>query len=198
MKLQYNSPVILTFTLISTAVLAIDYVTAHFLITNFFTVSSSMSMWNPISYFRLFSHVFGHADWGHLLSNFSFILLIGPLLEEKYGSKIMIEMIFITALLTGIITLIFMNMTLLGASGIVFMLILLSSFANFKAGQIPVTFLLIVLLYIGKEVASSFAQDSISQFAHIFGGICGGIFGFIINKSGDEKKPLPEETSFFS
>jgi membrane associated rhomboid family serine protease len=197
MKLQYNSPVILTFTLISTAVLAIDYVTAHFLITNFFTVSSSMSMWNPISYFRLFSHVFGHADWGHLLSNFSFILLIGPLLEEKYGSKIMMEMMFITALLTGIITLIFMNMTLLGASGIVFMLILLSSFANFKAGRIPITFLLIVLLYIGKEVANSFMQDSISQFAHIFGGICGGIFGFIINKSGSEKKPIAEESSIF-
>jgi membrane associated rhomboid family serine protease len=197
MKLQYNSPVILTFTLISTAVLAIDYVTAHFLITNFFTVSSSMSMWNPISYFRLFSHVFGHADWAHLLSNFSFILLIGPLLEEKYGSKIMMEMMFITALLTGIITLIFMNMTLLGASGIVFMLILLSSFANFKAGRIPITFLLIVLLYIGKEVANSFMQDSISQFAHIFGGICGGIFGFIINKSGGEKKPITEESSMF-
>lgn len=197
MKLQYNSPVILTFTLMSTAVLAIDYVTAHFLITNFFTVSSSMSMWNPISYFRLFSHVFGHADWGHLLSNFSFILLIGPLLEEKYGSKIMMEMMFITALLTGIITLIFMNMTLLGASGIVFMLILLSSFANFKAGRIPITFLLIVLLYIGKEVANSFTQDSISQFAHIFGGICGGIFGFIINKSSGEKKPIAEESSIF-
>ncbi len=197
MKLQYNSPVILTFTLMSTAVLAIDYVTAHFLITNFFTVSSSMSMWNPISYFRLFSHVFGHADWGHLLSNFSFILLIGPLLEEKYGSKIMMEMMFITALLTGIITLIFMNMTLLGASGIVFMLILLSSFANFKAGRIPITFLLIVLLYIGKEVANSFTQDSISQFAHIFGGICGGIFGFIINKSNGEKKPIAEESSIF-
>lgn len=196
MKLQYNSPVILTFTLISTAVLAIDYVTAHFLITNFFTVSSSMSLWNPISYFRLFSHVFGHADWGHLLSNFSFILLIGPLLEEKYGSKIMMEMIFITALLTGIVTLLFMNMTLLGASGIVFMLILLSSFANFKAGRIPITFLLIIVLYIGKEVANSFAQDSISQFAHIFGGICGGIFGFIIN-SRTEKKPLAEESSLF-
>lgn len=196
MKLQYNSPVILTFTLISTAVLAIDFLTAHFLITNFFTVSSTMSLWNPISYFRLFSHVFGHADWGHLLSNFSFILLIGPLLEEKYGSKIMMEMILITALLTGIITLLFMNMTLLGASGIVFMLILLSSFANFKAGRIPITFLLIVVLYIGKEVANSFSQDSISQFAHIFGGICGGIFGFLINNK-TEKKHITEESSLF-
>ncbi len=191
MKIQYNSPVILTFTLVCTVVLAIDYITAHFLISNFFTVSSSMSLWNPISYFRLFSHVIGHADWGHLVSNFSFILLIGPLLEEKYGSRLMAEMIGITAVLTGLITMLFMNMTLLGASGIVFMLILLSSFANIKSGRIPVTFLLILVLYIGKEVANSFQNDTISQFAHIFGGICGGIFGFIFNKS--ENKQLNEK-----
>ena len=74
------------------------------------------------------------------------------------------------------------NTGLLGASGVVFMLILLSSFTNVKSGNIPLTFILIIFLFMGKEVYTAFSQDNISQFAHILGGICGGVFGFKLIK----------------
>lgn len=73
---------------------------------------------------------------------------------------------------------------LLGASGIVFMFILLSSFANIKTGHLPLTFVIIVIVFLGKEVFASFAHDSISQFAHIIGGLCGSTFGFLSNNDG--------------
>lgn len=34
----------------------------------------------------------------------------------------------------------------------------------------------------------SFDADNISQFGHIMGGICGGFFGFFLNKSKLDKE----------
>lgn len=185
MKIQYNSPVILTYALICTGVLIID----NFLfdIMPFFTVYPVWDLGNPVWYFQLVSHVIGHANWNHLVGNFALILLIGPILEEKYGSKDIFWMILITALITGFLQIVFADTGLLGASGIVFMMILLGSFTNSQVGHIPLTFVLIVILYIGREVFDSLGtEDSVSQFAHIIGGICGGIFGYLLE--GGKKK----------
>jgi hypothetical protein len=46
-----------------------------------------------------------------------------------------------------------------------------------------VTFILVALLFIGKEIIQSLNTDQISQFAHIIGGVCGSFFGFI-NRPG--------------
>jgi membrane associated rhomboid family serine protease len=112
------------------------------------------------------------------MGNLTFILLVGPIVEEKYGDMRTLFMILITALVTGILNILFFHTGLLGASGIVFMLILLVSFTNTRSGEIPVTFILVALLFIGKEVLQSLSTDQISQFAHIIGGICGSFFGF--------------------
>lgn len=178
MKIHYNAPVILTFSLIAFAVMMLSTFTGGMTTTLLFTAWPS-DLFNPLSYLRMFTHVLGHISWEHLFGNLTLILLIGPLLEEKYGSNTMLIMMTITALFTGIIAIFFTNTGLLGASGIVFMLILLSSFANIKSGHIPLTFIIIVALFLGKEFLASFKPDTISQFAHILGGICGCIFGFI-------------------
>jgi membrane associated rhomboid family serine protease len=187
MKLHYNAPVILTFALVSAVAMLISIVTGG-LSTQMFFITYPGSFLSPFTYLRLFTHIIGHSGWDHLFSNFSFILLIGPLLEEKYGSRTMLTMILITALATGLLNNLFMGTGLYGASGIVFMLILLSSFANLRSGHIPLTFVIIVIMYLGREVFNSLRPDNISQFAHIAGGICGGIFGFLQIK--DDKKPL--------
>ena len=73
--------------------------------------------------------VFGHADFAHFIGNASYILLLGPLLEEKYSSKVLISVIAVTAVITGLVNNIcFPNVALCGASGVVFAFILLSSF----------------------------------------------------------------------
>ena len=210
MRLKYNSPVILTFTLISTMIhLLNQYV---FTINNYFTVPGTLIGAGAPEYMGIVTHILGHSGWEHLLGNFSLILLLGPILEEKYGSGKILLMILITALATGVLNILFLDTGLLGASGIVFMLILLSSITNYKNGDIPITFILVVILYLGKEVWSSFDDDQVSQFGHILGGIFGAIFGFLINRKvireqtvvnptssiPDVNDPINEERSIYS
>ncbi|NLR90808.1 MULTISPECIES: rhomboid family intramembrane serine protease [Flammeovirga] len=182
MRIQYNAPVTLTFTFICAAFMILKNI--GFDLTPIFSVGtfSSMSFSNPLTYFRLFSHVIGHGGWDHYFGNFTYILLLGPILEEKYGSKQLLTMMSITALVTGLINAIFLSSGLLGASGIVFMFILLSSVVNVQKGAIPLTFILIVILFLGQEVVNAFSADNISQMAHLMGGICGAIFGFSVDK----------------
>jgi membrane associated rhomboid family serine protease len=131
----------------------------------------------------LFTHVIGHANWNHLISNFAFILLIGPMLESIYGSLSLLLMIAVTALVTGVLNILFFPTALLGASGVVFMMILLASFTNFNKGEIPLTFILVLVLYLGRELFNSFSSNNISEFAHIVGGFCVSLFGFFKPRS---------------
>lgn len=176
MKLKFNSPVILGFSLLCVAVFFLDKAMVGSLMP-YFTVGH-VSLAQPVTILTLFTHVIGHASLEHLMGNLTFILLLGPIVEEKYGDTRLLLMILITAFVTGLLNVIFFNTGLLGASGIVFMLILLVSFTNSQRGEIPITFILVALLFIGKEVIQSLSSDQISQFAHIMGGICGSIFGF--------------------
>lgn len=178
MNISYNAPVILTFSFLCAAVLFADQIMHGALIRSFFICYPHMNLSDPISYVRIFTHASGHKDWMHLIGNFSFILLIGPILEEKFGSKHLLIMMLIAAGITGIINTFLFSTALLGASGIVFMFIILGSFTNFRSGDIPLTFILVILLFLTKEVVDAFQHDSISQFAHIMGGLCGSIFGF--------------------
>lgn len=181
-KIKYNSPVILTFTILSFLTLLLGYLTAGISTQLLFCVYKG-SLLDPLFYVRLFTHVLGHADWQHFLNNFMLILLVGPMLEEKYGSKRLLGMIVFTAFITGLINVIFFNTGLLGASGVAFMMILLSSFVNIKEGGIPLTFILVAVAYIGNEVLNGLiSQDNISQFTHVIGGVCGCILGFRMHK----------------
>jgi membrane associated rhomboid family serine protease len=179
-KLKYNAPVVLTYALICAAVLILSNTVMRGLVSAWFTAPGrgGFSPGEARSWARLLSHAAGHADWNHLIANFSFILLIGPILEESYGSRPLLLMIAVTALVTGALNALFFPAALLGASGVVFMMILLASFTNFSRGEIPLTFVLVLIIYIGREIFNSFSNDSISEFAHIAGGFCGSLFGF--------------------
>lgn len=179
-RIHYNSPVILTYAFLSLVVLIIGNITDMASTRLLFSVYRG-NLTDIFFYIRLFGHVLGHADWNHFVNNFLIILLVGPMLETKYGSKNMFHMILITAVATGILNVIFFDTALLGASGVAFMLIILSSFANIKKGSIPLTLLLVASLYLGREIVEGFtSSDNISQFTHIAGGICGGVFGFTL------------------
>ncbi|MBS4539173.1 rhomboid family intramembrane serine protease [Clostridium sp. D2Q-11] len=176
-RIHYNAPVTLTFTFSALGVLLLKEVYGdifvRYLFTNFRT-----SLSDPMQYVRLFSYILGHANWQHFSSNFLIILLLGPMIEEKYGSNELIKMILITALITGVINTLLFDTGLIGASGIVFMMILLSSFANVRAGHIPLTLIIVGAIFIGKELVDAVTvKDSISQMAHIVGGISGAVLG---------------------
>ena len=181
MKIRYNAPVTLTFALVSTSVLLIAGLLGSRDFMTLFTAPGrhGFDSMNPLSYVRLMSHVAGHVSWQHLLGNFTFILLLGPILEEKYSSVSLFVMIIITALVTGILNVLFFHTALLGASGIAFMMILLMSFTNVRRGEIPVTFFLVIALFLIKEIVGMFEANDISEFAHLVGGACGSLFGFL-------------------
>jgi len=176
MKVTFNSPVILTFSIVCAVVYLITGPIG--MMQSYFQLVPEWNFSSPSWYFRLFSHAVGHATTEHLMGNLAFILLIGPIVEEKYGSKKLLIMLFSTALVTAILHILFFNYGLWGASGIVFMLILIVSLVNFKNKEIPLTFILVVVIFIGKEIMGSMENDGISHFAHIIGGIIGAVFGF--------------------
>ena len=184
-RIHYNAPVTLTFTFLSLAVLGLAELTGG--ASNWWFSISRMPMSDPALYLRLFTHVLGHANWAHYFGNFMMILLLGPILEEKYGSGRLALMIAVTALVTGVVHVLFSPFGLLGASGIVFMMILLISFANIQAGRIPLTLILILVLYIGQEVVTWVTTDTnVAHAAHIVGGLCGAAFGFLHSPASPE------------
>lgn len=176
-RITYNAPVILTFSILAALVHVIggDGVTSEF--------KTYFVSWPDLNGFReylgLFSHVLGHGNWAHLVGNFTMILLLGPILEERHGSGSLLIMIALTACVTGLINAIFFSNPLLGASGIVFMFILLASMVNIRSREIPLTFILVAVLYLGAEVRAAFRADNISQMGHLVGGFAGAVFGFI-------------------
>lgn len=177
---QYNSTVILSFFFISFFVLILSLITKgksnDLLFSNY-----RSSLLNPLTYFRLFSHIFGHANWSHFMNNFMTILLVGPLCEEKYGSLNLLIMILVTAGVTGVFNMIIGKKRILGASGVAFMLIVLSSLANIEAGKIPLTLVLICLFYLINEIiAGLFKHDGVSHLSHILGAACGVILGIFV------------------
>ena len=183
LKITFNAPVVIGFVAICLIATLLNYITAGK--TNewvFMTYHSSLL--SPMTYIRFFTHVFGHADLEHFIGNMCYILLLGPMLEEKYKSNILIEVIAVTAVVTGVINYIFFpNVALCGASGVVFAFILLSSFTSFKQGELPLTFILVVVFFLGQQIIEGiFVVDNVSNMAHIVGGILGGLLGYSMNK----------------
>jgi membrane associated rhomboid family serine protease len=178
MKIKYNSPVILTYSIISICVLTIC---SNEFAAQYFSSPSSLSFTNPSWFLRLISYIAVHSGLKHLMGNLMIILLIGPLLEEKYGSVKLLVMILITAVTTGLLNAVLFSNSLIGGSGIAFMLILLGSFSNIRSKEIPLTFILIAILFVGSEIISTLKVDQVSQFSHLVGGFIGAAYGFIKN-----------------
>ena len=177
-RISYNAPVVLTFALAAVAVFVIT--SEHVLPNARLWFVAWPEFRDTRSYVGLISHILGHASWNHLLGNFMLILLIGPILEERFGSLQLLIMILVTALVTGLVNVAVSSDALLGASGIVFMMILLASTANIREGEIPLTFIAVAVIYLGGEIVRAVSEDDqVSQMAHLLGGATGAVFGFM-------------------
>lgn len=183
LKITFNAPVVLSLAAISFVATLLNYVTGGASgRVLFMTYHSPLS--SPMTWIRAFTHIFGHADWTHLIGNMSYLLLLGPMLEEKYSSQTLAGVIAVTAVVTSVVNYIFFpGIALCGASGVVFAFILLSSFTEFREGEIPVTFILVAVFFLGQQIYDGITvQDNISNMAHIVGGIIGGLLGYGLNK----------------
>lgn len=185
LRITFNAPVVLSLVAISFLATLLNYITDGASGRMLFMTYHS-SLLSPLTWVRAITHIFGHADWSHLIGNMSYLLLLGPMLEEKYKSSTLAIVVVLTALATSLVNyILFPYIALCGASGVVFAFILLSSFTSFKDGEIPLTFILVALFFLGQQVYEGITvQDNISNTAHIVGGIVGGITGYVLNKSG--------------
>lgn len=184
LRIQYNSPVVLSFALLSLLALLLGQLTGGWTTRALFSVYRA-PLTDPLTYVRMVGHVLGHSGYAHYMGNMTLLLVIGPPLEEKYGSRRLLGCILFTALASGLVQFIFFPGTaLLGASGIVFMMIVLSSLAGMREGTIPLTLILVVLIYPGGEIVDAVTvRDNVSQLTHIVGGLCGAGLGFAMKRS---------------
>lgn len=181
-KITFNAPVVLTIVGISFLATLLGYITGGLTSRVLFTTYRS-AIWSPLTWIRAFTHIFGHADWEHFVGNMSYLLLLGPMLEEKYSSKTLAGVAAVTAFATSLVNyILFPNVALCGASGVVFAFILLSSFTSFRQGEIPITFILVAVFFIGQQIFEGiFVRDNISNISHIVGGLIGGFLGYAFN-----------------
>jgi len=178
--LQYNAPVTLTFAMICFCVLIADIITDGASTMKYFCVYRS-SLSDILTYPRFFTHVLGHSGFAHFSSNITLMLVLGPTLEERYGSRTLLTTIITTAFISGVIQWFFFPGTgLMGASGIVFMMIIMASLGGMRGGGIPLTLILVFIIYVGGEIYDSFVvSDNVSQLTHVIGGICGAVLGIM-------------------
>ena len=101
-KITINSPAVLGFAAVCLAAMGLNLLTNGKSNILLFSVYPA-SLLSPLTWLRFFTHVLGHADWEHLLSNMMYFLILGPMLEEKYGTSRLITVMLATALVTGVL-----------------------------------------------------------------------------------------------
>jgi membrane associated rhomboid family serine protease len=182
LKLSYNAPVTLTFSILALLALVLDYFTGGWTTTHLFSVYRC-SLSDPLAFVRFFGHVLGHANFSHFMGNIIFILLLGPPVEDRFGSWNTLWAILVTAFITGLVYFIFFpSSALLGASGVVYMMMLMASFGGAKNGVIPISTILVAVIYLGGELWNAIFQDNnVAELAHIIGGVCGMLMGFALS-----------------
>jgi membrane associated rhomboid family serine protease len=177
MKITFEAKI----TLVITALCLIVFALFHYYpaqLGSVFVLNGKFNTESVSAYLSTVVYIFGHAGPEHLLGNLSFFLVLSPIIEKAYGGKKYVLMIVTAAIFTAIIHILFWENGLMGLSGIVFMLIILSTLIHAKSNELPFTFLLVLLLYFSKEVYLSFSKDNVSHMAHLAGGISGIFWGY--------------------
>jgi len=135
---------------------------------------------NPLWYIGILGHIFVHQDTSHLVGNMAMFLILGTALEEKFGSGRFLGLVAILTLLTGLTVSgleVFTHTTVIGASGLVFGLIMITGTQGAKKGEIPITIILIGALWCLKELGGVFDKTHISSSTHLVGALWGFLCG---------------------
>ena len=183
--IQYNAPVTLTFALLSLLALLLGRLTDGWTTQNLFCVYRAPLM-DLLTYPRLFLHVLGHKDFASCAASIVMVLVVGPAAEERFSSRRVLLAVLVTAFVTSLVLWFFFpNDRLMGASGVAFMLIVLSAFSGARGGVIPLTLVLVLILYLGTEIAQAVTGTAgLVQLTHIAGGVVGVILGAVYARGG--------------
>ncbi len=181
--LKYNAPVTLTFALLSLLALALGELTDGWTTQNLFCFYKS-SLSDYLTYPRAILHVLGNTSLTTCTGNVIVLLVIGPAAEDRFGSAKVLTAVLLTAIAGALIMwFLFPDATLMGASGVLFMMMVLASFASMRGGAIPITLILVLILYLGSEVVQAISgQAGLQELTHIAGGVVGTLLGFAFSR----------------
>lgn len=210
LKFIFDSPVVLVFSVVSAVIFISDLILKLNLSEKIFECPGAKSVpafdfKSALSYVKLVIYPFGGENSTSFFLNIGFILLLGPVLEERYGSIMLALMIFITSLVGGVLTACVSTFGIYGCGGIVFMMIILSVLSVFIKKQLPVSWIFIFALYLafslfsGKKISGfmPFMQNNVPVFIQLASGVCGSLFGFFVcpkKRSSQIQKKQQEKT----
>lgn len=183
-KFSYDSPVSLSFAIITVLIFVLNSFVLKGKLTPFFTAPTAAGgafpfKFNEIaSYLRLVFFQFGYNDLSLLFADLIIILLLGQILEERYGSLIVGLMMFFSSLFSGVLNACFYNNSLFGAGSIVMMMIFLNALTSISKKKVSILSLVTIALLICREVFSK-SNGLIGFLIVLAGGVCGSMFAFL-------------------
>ena len=201
-KVAYDAPVTLTFVIVCAVIFLINLLLVKSgkgeglqkLLASPTAQGGSLPfiVKSPVSYFRLLFYMFGAGDAAAgsasvLFTNLILIMLLGPAMEERYGSVIIGIMIFVSALFSGVLNACFCDASLVGSVPVVSMMIFLNAFMSFSKKKFPLSFAAVMVLFVVLQIFSG--AGAVRIIICIAGGLCGSLFAFLTSpKMKAEKK----------
>ena len=148
-------------------------------------------------YYRIFTHAFLHADWGHLLINILVFISFGQALMSYFqyfwgdSANVLFIVFFVSAILVSSIYSIYKNRNnisynAVGSSGAVSAVLFASIFFDpwhkiYFFGVLPIPGIVFGILYLGYSFyMGKKNQDNIGHDAHFWGAVYGFVFPLLI------------------
>jgi rhomboid protease GluP len=150
------------------------------------------ALFNPRWYLGVVGHVLAHQNFAHFIGNASLFLLLAPGLERRFGALGFAILLGLLAAVTGVsasVVLFFTQKSLVGASGVVFALIFLHAMVEGRGREVPLTAILLGVLWGSKELLGLFDASNVSNSAHLNGALWGFLFGLAGRKRSPEDPP---------
>lgn len=152
-------------------------------IPNFAAIFATHNKWD----WGIVLHIFGHSSWQHFLSNTVYIAMLGPSIENKFGTIPLAIMTLLCAAIVGAVSVITKS-PCYGLSTIAFMWVILNTFQSEDSEGLPFTSLILLVIFVLPEVLAIFTKnDQIAHQNHVLGALIGLAFGIsceIISKTG--------------
>ena len=184
LKFSFDAPVTLSFVIISVILFILNNVVIKSgalgsILASPTTQAGALPfiVKQPLSYLRLLVYIFGAANVNDFMTCILMLLILGPAMEERYGSVIIGIMIFVSALFAGVLKACFCVDSLVGPVPVICMMIFLTAFMSFSNKTVPITFLLTILFFGYLAVTSGLG--AVRLITCIAGGLCGSLFAFL-------------------
>lgn len=186
LKFSYDAPVSQTFVIITVAIFLLDLLVFKLKLNTSYLIAPTSAAGNlpfslkePLSWVRLLFYIFGGTDKALLFTNLLFVILIGPTMEERYGSIIIGLMFFVSAMFTGVLNVCACKFGISGCSSVVFMLLILNALMFFTKKTVSATSITMILLFVCREFFIQNPNGIAGTLITLAGGLCGSLFAFI-------------------